>query len=1245
MEHSIKRIPLRIALVYLVIAVMWVLLSDNVLNLLILPDTEPQLFAVVQTLKGWLFVLITAVLLYLLLRSKLAHLQTETAVRSQLQQEMHSLLQAMPLALVQIDPDGIVQYWNRPAEQMFGWTAQEAHGRVLPYVGPEQQQEFAALTQRVLNGEVIVGVEVERQTKAGERIFLNLSIAPVRAADGKISGITSISRDITEQKMAQTALLEKELRYRSLVEFAPNAIFVNHSERLVLANQACLQLFGADHEEQLLGKSPYELFHPDYHQPIRQRIHQLRVEGQPVPAVEEKIVRLDGRVVDVEVSAAPFPYEGSIALHVILRDVTARKQAERHNYLLLALPNIIADAPSLESALEAALGRVCESVGCDLGEVWIPAAAEDALSGSLKLLAQYHQHPELDAAFWSFSQPTTFAPGEDLPGRVWAAQEVVWIPNLAGDPAFARVETAVQLGFEVAIGLPILLNNSPIAVMCFFLRGARPKEDHLVSLMSGVAVQIAAAFQRKQYQEKLSEAQRLAQATIDSLSAHIAVLDEDGVIIAVNQSWLDFAHANHADLSRVGVGVNYVQICEAAAALGEEEAVRILAGIRAVMGGQKATMTLEYPSPAPHAPRWFAIHVTPLPGDDPGRRRVVVAHENITSLKQAELALRDSEQHYRLLFDDNPQPMWVYDVQMSTFLAVNDAAVEKYGYSRAEFLSLTLAEVESFSEATPSDVGRSGERRHRLKDGRLLDVEIAAHELNFNGRAAVLAVAFDITERKQLAADRLAQTRRLQEIVDTVPEGVVLLAESGQVMLANPQGRRLLFGVFGWAEGQPVQGVNGLSLPQLLTTNGRGASHAVHKDDRYYELLARPITPGRSGSNWVLLLRDVTEDHEREQYQQAQDRLATVGQLAAGIAHDFNNVLAVIILYAQMLESTVDLSPKDQDTLSTIIDQAQHAADMIAQILDFSRRSMMERTPIAVLPLLKEMLKLLQNTLPENIEIGLHSDAEDYMVLADPTRLRQALMNTAVNSRDAMPHGGELRFAVTALTFTAGQPLPLPDMAPGDWLRVTISDSGVGIPPENLPRIFDPFFTTKAPGKGTGLGLAQLYGIVKQHDGSVSVDSRVGEGTTITIYLPRFVAQAKEERSAASRATAPSGTETILLVEDNPKVLASVVAVLAQFGYNVLPVQNGLEALDVLAQNDKRVDLVLSDMVMPEMGGLELQQSVKLRYPDLPLLLMTGYPLGEQDPGLTGAAWIMKPFDSSELGRKIRALLDVSPAA
>ena len=315
---------------------------------------------------------------------------------------------------------------------------------------------------------------------------------------------------------------------------------------------------------------------------------------------------------------------------------------------------------------------------------------------------------------------------------------------------------------------------------------------------------------------------------------------------------------------------------------------------------------------------------------------------------------------------------------------------------------------------------------------------------------------------------------------------------------------------------------------------------------------------------------------------------------------------------------------------------------MIRQILDFSRQSVFERQVLDLLPLLKEEEKLLKQTLPENVEITLEAARGEYFVKADPTRMQQLATNLAVNARDAMPHGGQLRIALERLIVTDTKRAPVPGMDAGEWVRIDVQDTGVGIPPEHLPHIFEPFFTTKAPGKGTGLGLAQVYGIVAQHDGHITVASEAGMGTTLSIYLPAH-AQVQAGAGGAARALLPRGRgERILLVEDDATVRASLVALLQAWNYQVVEAADGAEALVYLTGQERQVDLALSDVVMPRLGGIGLVKALRKRGLHMPTILMSGHAPGEDRATLQEAEvqdWIDKPLSSWLLAQAIARVL------
>ena len=364
-----------------------------------------------------------------------------------------------------------------------------------------------------------------------------------------------------------------------------------------------------------------------------------------------------------------------------------------------------------------------------------------------------------------------------------------------------------------------------------------------------------------------------------------------------------------------------------------------------------------------------------------------------------------------------------------------------------------------------------------------------------------------------------------------------------------------------------------------------------------------------------------------------QERLAAVGQLAAGIAHDFNNIMAIITLYSQLTMSAVGLTQRDQDRLATINTQAWRASHLVQQILDFSRKSILQMQPTDLSALLQNQLELLERTLPEYIKIRGICDLNAHTINADRTRMQQIITNLAVNARDAMPLGGELRIELHPIEVKPDEKPPMPKMKPGTWLQLTFTDTGTGIAPEVLPHIFEPFFTTKGPGEGSGLGLAQVYGIVGQHGGHIDVKTELGTGTTFHIYLPALeTASAQPSGDDVSRIPQGKG-ELVLVVEDNATLREGLSAVLTALNYRTVEAANGRIALALLEEMGEQIDLVLSDVIMPEMGGKELFNAIRAQKRSLPVILLTGHPLDKTFIGEAGqevAFWLPKPpsFDS-----------------
>jgi len=378
-----------------------------------------------------------------------------------------------------------------------------------------------------------------------------------------------------------------------------------------------------------------------------------------------------------------------------------------------------------------------------------------------------------------------------------------------------------------------------------------------------------------------------------------------------------------------------------------------------------------------------------------------------------------------------------------------------------------------------------------------------------------------------------------------------------------------------------------------------------------------------------------------QQFRQAQ-KMEAVGRLAGGVAHDFNNLLTVITGYAELLLAGRNLEAVQRTALQEIQRAAERGGALTHQLLAFSRRQPFTPQTVQLNTLIVHMEKMLSRLIGEDVELITVAAAEPATIRSDPGQLEQVIMNVVVNARDAMPGGGKVIVETANALVDQTYAGPNVDLRPGSYVVLAISDTGTGMDPETITHLFEPFFTTKAPGKGTGLGLATAYGIVKQSGGAISVYSEPGLGTTVKIYLPSAEVKAGGEAAEQSPAAAPRGSETILVLEDEARVRKLVCEVLAGRGYQVLEAVRGEEAIRMAAEHHSRIHLLLADVVMPEMSGPQALEQIRARQPNIKVLFMSGY----TDEAMvhhgileSGAPFLQKPFLPETLARKVREVL------
>jgi PAS domain S-box-containing protein len=860
----------------------------------------------------------------------------------------------------------------------------------------------------------------------------------------------------------------------------------------------------------------------------------------------------------------------------------------------------------------------------------------------------------------------TVEPGKGIGGQALLTGRAVRTDDYAQDARFGKeyVRVVRREGVVAAMVVPIKLEARVVGILYVANRAPRPFTDRDEAVLVRLAEGAAIAIRNAQLYARERESERRYRSLFENANDPIVTFALDGTITGVNPEAERALGYTRDEL----VGHHYREfLVPASVAAIADRARRALAG-------EKVPPTFE---------------VVGVRRDDAeitaeGRMSVMrdaagavtgwqVIYRDTTERQRAERALRASEERYRTLVEGSIQGIHIHRDWVTLF--ANTAWARMMGYAsprevigidaRCWIAPRELARIEGYAAARAR--GEPAPARYEMqalrRDGTPLWAELQVSSIVWDGEPATQTAMLDITERKRAEQALRESSEFLRQVIASARSGIIVYDRELRYTVWNPLMEELT-----GLRAADVVGRYCLDLFPFLREQGiyallarARAGETVSSPDFRYTVPSTGRTGWVSGRYGPLLdangriigvistVRDVTERRRaeealrqsEEQLRQAQ-KMEAVGRLAGGIAHDFNNLLTVITGRSELLLRRLPPDDPVRRDLEQIKKTADRAATLTKQLLAFSRKQMLQPKVLDLNGIVAGVAQMLQRLIGEDIDLVTLLDPNLGAVLVDPAQIEQIILNLAVNARDAMPQGGRLSIETANIDLGAGFAAANPGASAGPYVLLQVSDTGSGMNPDVQAHIFEPFFTTKDVGKGTGLGLATVYGIVKQHDGCITVESAPGAGATFRVYLKRADEAAAPAEPSLAATRVPQGSETILLVEDEDGLRELAREILTAGGYKVLVAAGPGDALGVARRHGGPIHLLLTDVVMPQMSGRELVERLAPEQPEMKVLYMSGYAAdaivrrGVLDPG---TVLLQKPFSPDALTRKVREVL------
>jgi two-component system cell cycle sensor histidine kinase/response regulator CckA len=1070
-----------------------------------------------------------------------------------------------------------------------------------------------------------------------------------------------------EIKRIRNEALENKKIFKAVTDNAAEGIVIATAKKMLFVNKRMTDMLGYSKKEFRRITSFKDFVPPDHITKISTYFRK-RISGEKAPQnYTIPLVRKDGKTIIAEISAIRVEWDGKPASCAIIRDITEKNAIEQKLHFLHELQKLIMSmsidfvklsVDNLDIGIIAALRSLCEFTDVDRGYIFQYDNANKKMSNTyvwcVPGVVSYKnnlQNQPLAKYPWLISNFSR--------GKIFNYSEIENLPPEA-EPLKSEL---IKADVKSILCIPLIVGKRVRGYLGFdAVKKEKIWPQDIIMLLQVAAESIANALERKEVEKTLRESRekflKVFHTSIDPM-AFSGI--QDGIFIEVNKAFLNTLKFKRDEV--VGKSSKNLRIWDD---LGQRN--QILSIIK--QNGfckdfevriRKKTGEIIY--------GLFSASVIELT-----TRPVLFAMmKDITERKHAEKTIRESEEKFRTIAEQSI--MGIAIVQERRVVYINQAYAHILGYTANKILNWKPGELFKvihpddkdfvIGQATSKEAGKIGYIVHydyRIINGKgeTKTISIYSKTINYQEKSAYFVIAHDITTQKKAEEDLKTSEERLSLALEATHDGLWDWDLLHNTSYSNTR----CYEIFGinqkdtpyihkiWKKIVHPDDISKIDdkLRECLSSKEKAFSSEYRikthdKKEKWILTHAKVVKQDKQGKPLRLVgtHTDISQQKLMEERLLHSEKMEAIGQLAGGIAHDFNNQLSSIVGYIELLKEEVHDRSELVKYAENIMTATRRASDLTSQLLAFARKGKYQNTPIDVHSTIHEVISLLQHSIDKRIILTTRLHASPPYILGDPTQLQNALLNLALNARDAMPNGGELTFATNLVTldrqFCKQSPF---DLHAGEYLQINVIDEGCGMDEETQKHLFEPFFTTKPDGKGTGMGMAAVYGMVKNHKGAIEVCSETKKGTTVQLYFPHLTPKTNIRQTQDKKVKLTTGTAHILLVDDEAMIRDVGSVILNSLGYKVSLCPDGAEAIELYKKSWKDIDLIILDMVMPKMSGAETFAELRKINPQIKVILSSGYGADSTVQKIlhTGVAgFIPKPFHRKDLSEKIAEVL------